>query len=102
MFRFALLFAVVACAFAQQPAVPSKEGDFVARDFTFHTGEKLAELKLHYTTVGEPRRHPDGKVGDGVVIRHGAGGTGGAFPGEMFAGEMFGKGQPLDASKYFI
>src|SRR3989442_15865064 len=31
-----------------------KEGSWVVRDFRFHTGEVLPELRLHYTTVGVP------------------------------------------------
>jgi len=72
-----------------------KQGDFVARDFRFHTGETLPELRLHYTTVGAP-------TGEPVVILHGTGGSGAGLLAPAFAGELFGPGQPLDAGKYFI
>jgi homoserine O-acetyltransferase len=101
MVRAALLL-LASIAFAQQTTIPFKEADFVARDFTFHTGEKLAELRLHYTTVGQPKRDPDGKIRNAVVIMHGTGGSGRAFLGAGFGGELFGKDQPLDASKYYI
>src|SRR5277367_5799263 len=71
------------------------EGDFTIRDFHFHDGEALAELRLHYTTVGNP-------ANPGVLIMHGTGGTGRAFLSAGFAGELFGPGQPLDATKYFM
>lgn len=72
-----------------------KEGDWIARDFRFHTGEVMAELRLHYTTVGEPSGEP-------VLILHGTTGSGAGMLTPAFAGELFGTGQPLDAGKYFI
>jgi homoserine O-acetyltransferase len=72
-----------------------KEGDWVAKDFKFHTGETMPELKLHYTTVGAPTGQP-------VLVLHGSGGSAATMLTPGFAGEMFGPGQPLDASKYYI
>jgi homoserine O-acetyltransferase len=72
-----------------------KEGDWVARDFKFHTGEVMPEVKLHYTTIGDPSGQP-------VLILHGSSGEGASMLTGNFAGELFGPGQPLDASKYFI
>src|SRR5713101_7241846 len=75
---------------------PAPEGaDWVLRDFRFHTGEVLPELRLHYTTVGMPSGEP-------VLILHGTGGAGTDFLRANFAGELFGAGQPLDANRYFI
>ncbi len=71
------------------------EGDWTARDFHFHTGETLPELRLHYTTVGDPSGEP-------VLVLHGTTGHGPGMLGPGFAGELFGPGQPLDASRYFI
>ena len=96
-----LAAATLGCA-QQQPAFPSKEADFIAKDFTFHTGEKMAELRLHYTTLGEPRRDAAGHVRNAVIVMHGTGGTGRAFLGAGFGGELFGKGQPLDINDYFV
>jgi homoserine O-acetyltransferase/O-succinyltransferase len=78
------------------------EGDFVARNFTFGTGETLPELTLHYRTIGTPRRDPSGVVRNAVLILHGTGGTGGAFLGPSFGGQLFGAGQLLDATRDFI
>ncbi len=78
------------------------EGDWVARDFTFESGEHLAELRLHYITIGTPARDAAGHVTNAVLIMHGTGGTGSAFLGAGFGGELFGAGQPLDTAKYFI
>jgi homoserine O-acetyltransferase/O-succinyltransferase len=72
-----------------------KQGDFIARDFKFHTGETMPELRLHYTTVGEPTGQP-------VLVLHGSGGSAASMLTPAFAGELFGPGQPLDASKYYI
>jgi hypothetical protein len=103
MIRSLLLLAAATLACAQpQPVFPSKEADFVAKDFTFHTGEKMAELRLHYTTLGEPRRDAAGHVRNAVLVMHGTGGMGRAFLGAAFGGELFGKGQPLDINDYFV
>ena len=78
------------------------EGDFVAHDFKFGTGETLPELKLHYRTIGTPQRDQSGVVRNAVLILHGTGGTGGAFLSPSFGGQLFGDGQLLDATHYFI
>jgi homoserine O-acetyltransferase/O-succinyltransferase len=91
----ALAFAL-ASALASAADYPApKEGQWIARDFRFHTGEVMPELHLHYRTVGNPS-------GDPVLILHGTGGSGASMLTPAFAGELFGSGQPLDASKYFI
>lgn len=72
-----------------------KEGSWVVRDFRFHTGEVLPELRLHYATVGAP-------TGEPVLILHGTTGSGSGMLTPAFAGELFGPGQPLDASRYYI
>jgi len=89
----ALMLVSVTAMAADYPA--PKEGDWVAKDFKFHTGEVMPELKLHYTTVGEPNGQP-------VLVLHGSGGSAASMLTPSFAGELFGPGQPLDASKYYI
>lgn len=84
------LMGAVAPASAQP-----KEGSWVVRDFRFHTGEVLPELRLHYTTLGAP-------TGEPVLVLHGTGQAGGAMLNPAFGGVLFGPGQPLDASRYFI
>ncbi len=86
------LSSFAACA-ADYPA--PKQGDWIAKDFKFHTGETIAELRLHYTTVGEATGQP-------VLVLHGSGGSAATMLTPAFAGELFGPGQPLDASKYYI
>ena len=78
------------------------ESDYVIRDFHFASGETLPELRLHYTTYGKPRRDAHGNVNNAVLILHGTGGSGHSLINEHFAGLLFGKGQILDASRYFI
>ncbi|MDQ0302684.1 alpha/beta fold hydrolase [Ancylobacter polymorphus] len=84
----------VATAFAADYPAP-KQGVWVAKDFKFHTGEVLPELKLGYTTVGEPSGEP-------VLILHGTTGSAASMLTPAFAGELFGPGQPLDASRYYV
>jgi homoserine O-acetyltransferase/O-succinyltransferase len=72
-----------------------RQGEWIAKDFKFHTGEVLPELRLHYTTVGEPKGEP-------VLVLHGTGGAAASMLTPAFAGELFGPGQPLDATKYYI
>jgi homoserine O-acetyltransferase len=86
------LFSAAATA-ADYPA--PKQGVWIAKDFRFHSGETLAEVRLHYTTIGEPTGQP-------VLVLHGTGQSAAAMLTPAFAGELFGAGQPLDASKYFI
>jgi homoserine O-acetyltransferase len=91
----ALIFACAAtlCFATDYPA--PREGSWVLRDFRFHTGEVLPELRLHYRTIGAPSGEP-------VVVLHGTTQSGAALLTPVFAGELFGPGQPLDASRYYI
>jgi homoserine O-acetyltransferase len=81
---------------------PPVEGDYVIRDFRFSNGESLPELKIHYRTLGAPKKDAKGIVRNAVLIGHGTGGSGAQFIRPEFAGELFGAGQPLDATRYFI
>jgi len=87
-----LLVCVALPALAQYPE--PKQGDWVAKDFRFHSGETM-DVRLHYTTIGAP-------TGEPVLILHGTAGSGATMLGKDFAGELFGPGQPLDASRYYI
>jgi homoserine O-acetyltransferase len=101
----AALCLSAAAARADTPASAAAagvEGDYVIRDFHFASGESLPELRLHFTTLGKPRRDSRGKVSNAVLILHGTGGSGRSLLNEHFAGVLFGKGQLLDSSRYFI
>jgi homoserine O-acetyltransferase/O-succinyltransferase len=79
------------------------EGDYTIRDFNFTSGETLPELRLHYRTIGKPETDAQGKTTNAVLIMHGTTGSGAQFvPRPEFADELFGKDQPLDATKLFI
>ena len=78
---------------ANYPSI--QEGDHIIRDFRFHTGEVFPELKIHFTTLGNPKN-------EAVLILHGTTGSGMSMLGPNFAGQLFGAGQPLDAERYFI
>lgn len=85
------------------PAYPTPvEDDYVIENFDFESGEVLHELNLHYTTLGTPVRDDDGIVRNAVLIMHGTTGSGRGFLSRRFAGELFGPGQLLDATKYYI
>jgi homoserine O-acetyltransferase/O-succinyltransferase len=85
----------------QEPARTS-EGDYVIENFHFASGETLPELRLHYATLGKLHRNTHGQVDNAVLILHGTGGSGHSFLADRFAGVLFGKGQLLDTSRYFI
>ena len=78
------------------------EGDFVIHNFRFQSGEITPEVRIHYTTLGTPVKDDRGRATNAVLILHGTGGTGHQFLRPIFAGVLFGPGQLLDASKYYI
>ena len=86
---------------AQNP-VPGVVGDHVIRDFRFASGETLPELRLHYRTLGRARRDASGVVRNAVLIMHGTTGSGSQFLSPVFANELYGAGQPLDTTVYYI
>jgi homoserine O-acetyltransferase len=94
------LLAVALSLLAATPVLAAdypapREADWTAPNFKFHTGEILPALRLHYTTIGNPDGEP-------VLILHGTGQSGHAMLTPTFAGELFGPGQTLDATKYYI
>jgi homoserine O-acetyltransferase/O-succinyltransferase len=97
--RLGLVLGLLQLSFGQTALAADypapKQGDWIARDFKFHTGEVMHEVRLHYTTVGEASGVP-------VLVLHGSGGSAASVLTPAFAGELFGRGQPLDASKYYI
>src|SRR5688572_13738171 len=101
--RLVLPFLIgLSCSLRAADYPAPTEGDFVLRDFKFTSGETLPELKLHYRTIGKARKDEKGIVRNAVLITHGTGGSGAQFIRPEFAGELFGAGQILDATKYFI
>ena len=99
----ALLVALASPLAAQGTRpTPGVAGDYVIRDFRFASGERLPELRLHYLTLGQPRRDVGGVVRNAVLIMHGTTGAGTQFLSPIFANELYGPGQPLDTTKYYI
>jgi homoserine O-acetyltransferase len=101
-----VLAAVLVAGAATSAQSPAKfaptEGDYVAQNFTFKSSESLSELRLHYRTLGKAERDAEGQVVNAVLILHGTGGSGAQFLAPQFAGELFGPGQLLDITKYFV
>lgn len=98
----AVAFLSAGFAFAQAPYPTPVEGDFVARDFEFGTGETLDELRIHYRTIGTLERDEDGQATNAVLIMHGTTGSGASLLRESFADVLFAPGGLLDAEEYFI
>jgi len=78
------------------------EGDVTLKNFRFRDGETLPELRMHYTTLGSPHRDASGKIDNAVMVLHGTGGDGKQFLRPQFADELYGPGQPLDITRYWI
>jgi homoserine O-acetyltransferase len=100
--RSAGLFLWVACTALAAAYPDPKPGEVAFRDFHFSGGEVLPSLKLHYFTLGTPARNADGQIVNAVLLLHGTGGRAVGFFTPTFAGELFGSGQPLDATRWFI
>jgi homoserine O-acetyltransferase/O-succinyltransferase len=78
-----------------------KEANFIVRDFRFQNGETLSELRLHYVTLGTPKRDSAGRVTNAVLLLHGTNGNGKTILDNL-ASQLFGSGQPLDSAKYYL
>jgi homoserine O-acetyltransferase len=97
------LFTSLSVRSQQGPNYPAPvEGDFTIKNFEFESGEKLPELKIHYATFGKPHKNKNGQVDNAVIIMHGTTGSHSNFLNPVFGGNLFGPGQLLDATKYFI
>jgi homoserine O-acetyltransferase len=94
------LVTIAALRLAAQPSRPG--ADVVLRNFHFADGESLPELRIHYIALGTPRRDARGSVRNAVLVLHGTTGSGGGFLSRTFAGELFGPGQLLDTSRFFV
>lgn len=106
MRKTAWLIGVLLCVpapWARAAEYPAPvQGDCVIRGFSFSAGGTLAELKMHYRTIGLPRRNAAGRVLNAVLVLHGTTGSSAQFLRPEFAGELFGAGQLLDAARYFV
>jgi homoserine O-acetyltransferase/O-succinyltransferase len=104
--QFPALGLIAAFCFAGRMSAadypPPTEGDYTIRDFKFTSGETMPELRLHYRTLGKSEKDGRGNTTNAVLIMHGTTGSGAQFIRPEFAGELFGKSQPLDATKFFI
>ena len=104
---FALLLSGIVAAGAQtggaQKSWPGQtDGDFVIRDYKFASGQTIAELKLHYTTIGTAQRDAAGAITNAVVLLHGTSSTGKMWLAPSLANELFAPGAPLDAANHYI
>jgi homoserine O-acetyltransferase len=81
---------------------PVQDGNYVIKDFHFSSGESLPELKLHYLTLGQPHRDAAGHTDNAVLLLHGTGGDAHSLLNPVFSDVLFGPGQPLDITKFYI
>jgi homoserine O-acetyltransferase len=107
LFLICIAFCVASAQTPSPTPVPRNygapvEGDFVIPNFHFRSGEVLPELRIHYRTIGTPRFDGRGVVRNAVLIGHGTGGAGTQFLSPQFGNVLFGPGQLLDATRYFI
>jgi homoserine O-acetyltransferase/O-succinyltransferase len=99
----AVLSIVGASAQTAPPPYPNqKEDTFIVKNFKFQTGETLPQVKLHYTTVGSPHKNAQGEIDNAVLLLHGTTGTGKNFLSPSLGGQLFGPGQPLDGTKFYL
>jgi homoserine O-acetyltransferase len=96
----AVAFTLCGTSLAANP--PAREGDFTLRDFKFGSGETLPQLRIHYLTLGQLRRDSRGRASNAVLILHGTGGSGRQFLAPQFANELYGAGQPLDTTRFYV
>jgi homoserine O-acetyltransferase len=98
------LLAALAAQVAAPPPNnwPTHEQDVILKDFRFRDGETLSGLRMHVTTLGQPQRDAKGQIDNAIMVLHGTGGTGKQFLQPQFADELYGPGQPLDITRYFI
>jgi homoserine O-acetyltransferase/O-succinyltransferase len=103
MHRF-LWFALLACvtSHAQTSHWPAQDGNYVIKDFHFGSGESIPELKLHYLTLGKPHRDAAGQTDNAVLLLHGTGGSAHSLLNPVFSDVLFGPGQPLDITRFYI
>lgn len=99
---FVLLIFCVVKTSGQATYPPAVEGDYKVKRFEFESKEVLPEMNLHYYTMGKPQKDKNGQTSNAVIVMHGTTGTGNGFFNDRFAGKLFGPGQLLDASKYYI
>lgn len=79
-----------------------REGDFMINNFQFNDGQSLQELRLHYRTLGSPKKDKHGRTSNAVLVMHGTTSSSAQFFCDAFAGQLFNKGQLLSGEEYFV
>jgi homoserine O-acetyltransferase len=92
----------IAPAAADATQWPLHDGTFEIANYHFHDGETLPVLRLHYLTLGTLHRDSQGHADNAVLLLHGTGGSAHSLLAPQFSTELFGPGQPLDITKYFL
>jgi len=88
--------ALLATAGAARAQIPEPHSEtWTIRDFRFHDGSVLPEMRVHYLTLGDPKD-------PAVLVLHGTGGNAGSITAPAFGGVLFAPGGALDARRWFI
>ena len=98
----ALCVGASSAALGQTSWPSQREADFLLKGVRFTSGETLPELRIHYVTLGTAKKNAAGEIVNGVLLLHGTGGSSTSWLQPTLANELFAKGQPLDASQYFL
>jgi homoserine O-acetyltransferase len=81
---------------------PITDANYTIANFRFGTGETLPELRLNYITLGTPHRDAAGHTDNAILLLHGTGGNASTLLNPIFSNVLFGPGQPLDITKYYL
>ena len=102
IFLSAALLALGPLAHAEDWSKRATERDIILKDFAFADGERMAAVKIHFSTLGAPHRDAKGAIDNAVMVLHGTGGDGHQFYRPQFADELYGPGQPLDLATHYV
>jgi homoserine O-acetyltransferase len=87
---------------AQSYEAPPKEANAIFANYRFRNGETLPELRLNYTTLGQPRRNSQGAIDNAVLMLHWTSASGQALLTPEFRTALFAPGAPFDVTRYFV
>jgi homoserine O-acetyltransferase len=103
-FRAALCVVAAIVLLGETPRAQRlvEEGDFLIKNYRFRSGETLPEVRLHFRTIGTPRRDSRGKIRNGVLVMHGSSGDASQVLAASMTDPLVGPGLPLAPARYFL
>ena len=101
--------AAVCCRHAPPPAaratttsLPVNAGDATIARHVFRSGDALDGLRIHYSTLGTPRKNAAGEIVNAVLVQHWTTASSVAVQTPEFAEALCAPGRALDPAKYFL